>query len=132
MHLLTLLSTAIIPFVSSGVLAAKASSDDNSRFQHFHSQALSKTPLRLDDASYEDLTSGARNFSAAILLTALEPRFQCQLCREFQPEWDLLAKSWLRGDKKGESALVFGTLDFVDGKNAFQRVREYSPFPFFF
>jgi oligosaccharyltransferase complex subunit gamma len=36
----------------------------------------------------------------------------------------LLAKSWTRGDKKGESRLVYGTLDFVDGKGTFQSVRQ--------
>jgi oligosaccharyltransferase complex subunit gamma len=53
----------------------------------------------------------------------LEPRFGCMLCRDFQPEWDLLGKSWMKGDKNGATRLVFGTLDFVDGKNVFQSVR---------
>jgi oligosaccharyltransferase complex subunit gamma len=44
------------------------------------------------------------------------------LCREFQPEWELLAKSWTKGDKKSESRLVYGTLDFTDGKATFQGV----------
>lgn len=55
-----------------------------------------------------------------MLLTALEARFGCQLCRDFQPEWELLAKSWTKADKKGESRLVYGTLDFTDGKGTFQ------------
>lgn len=44
------------------------------------------------------------------------------MCHEFQPEWDLLVKSWTKGDKRGDSKLVFGTLDFLDGKGTFQSV----------
>ncbi|KAH8671149.1 hypothetical protein BX600DRAFT_458429 [Xylariales sp. PMI_506] len=49
----------------------------------------------------------------------MDSRFGCTLCREFQPEWELLAKSWTKGDKKGESRLIFGTLDFNDGRETF-------------
>ena len=100
------------------VFAAKKSSAN--RFQEFHSKALLSTPLKLADSSYDLLTSTPRDYSVAVLLTALESRFGCQLCREFQPEWDLLAKSWSKADKMGESRLVYGTLDFADGKNTFQ------------
>ena len=58
----------------------------------------------------------------AVLLTALETRFGCKLCTEFQPEWELLAKSWTKGDRDAKSRLLWGTLDFVDGKATFQSV----------
>jgi oligosaccharyltransferase complex subunit gamma len=103
------------------VLGAKKPATD--RFQDFHSKSLTSTPLKLADSSYDRLTKTPRDYSVAVLLTALEPRFGCQLCREFQPEWDLLAKSWTNGDKKGESRLIYGTLDFVDGKDTFLSVR---------
>lgn len=92
------------------------------RFLDFHTKALSSTPLKLVDSSYDRLTTAPRDYSVAVLLTALEARFGCQLCQEFQPEWDILAKSWTRGDRSGESRLVYGTLDFIDGKNTFQSV----------
>ncbi|KAJ2988521.1 hypothetical protein NUW58_g3934 [Xylaria curta] len=37
----------------------------------------------------------------------------------FQPEWDVLGKSWVKGDKKGESRLILSTLDFADGREIF-------------
>ncbi len=92
-------------------------------FDQYHQKALSSTPVKLNDNSYETLTAAPRDHYVAVLLTALEARFGCQLCRDFQPEWDILSKSWLRGDKKGESRLILGTLDFQDGKAAFQKVR---------
>lgn len=117
MHFLKGLIVSLLPFA---VLAAKKPTAD--KFEQFHTKLLSTAPLKLGDAIYGTLTTGARDYSVAVLLTALESRFGCQLCREFQPEWDLLSKSWTKGDKKGESRLIYGTLDFIDGKNTFQSV----------
>ena len=112
-----LFAVSLLPFTA---LAAKKPSGD--RFSDFHAKSLSSTPLKLDDAVYNKLTQAPRDYAVAVLLTALETRFGCQLCREFQPEWDLLARSWTKGDRTGESRLLFGTLDFTDGKNTFQSV----------
>ncbi|RDW57996.1 oligosaccharyl transferase [Coleophoma cylindrospora] len=115
MHFFKALLLALLPAASLG--AKKVATD---KFQDFHSKALSSAPLKLADKSYDKLTASPRDYSVAVLLTALESRFGCQLCREFQPEWDLLAKSWTKGDKKGDSRLIYGTLDFMDGKGTFQ------------
>ena len=101
-------------------LGAKRS--DKGSFERYQSQFLASAPLKLDDGAYDELSVIPRNFSSVVLLTALEARFGCQLCKDFQPEWDMLAKSWARGDKRGESRTVFGTLDFTDGKGTFQKV----------
>lgn len=93
------------------------------KFDDFHKKSLSSTPLKLTDTVYNRLTRTPRDYSVAVLLTAMDARFGCQLCREFQPEWDLLAKSWTKGDKKAESRMLFGTLDFLDGKETFTSVR---------
>lgn len=105
---------------AAGSLAAKKSNGD--RFEEFHVKALSSTPVKITDASYGKLTNAPRDYTAIVLLTALESRFGCGMCRDFQPEWDLLARSWTRGDKAGESRLVFGTLDFADGRDTFMAV----------
>jgi oligosaccharyltransferase complex subunit gamma len=118
MRWIQLLAASLLPFTA---LAAKKSSGD--RFQDARAKSLSTGgPLKLDDASYGKLTQAPRDYSVAVLLTALEQRFGCELCRNFQPEWELLGKSWTKGDKKVEGRLLFGTLDFVDGKNTFQSV----------
>ncbi|KAL5120922.1 oligosaccharyl transferase subunit ost3/OST6 [Pleosporales sp. CAS-2024a] len=119
MRWLQLLTASLLPFTA---LAAKKSSGD--RFTDLRAESLSRgLPVKLKDSSYARLIKAPRDFSVAVLLTALEERFQCQLCREFQPEWDILAKSWVKGDKKGEGRLLFGTLDFSDGKDTFQSMR---------
>jgi oligosaccharyltransferase complex subunit gamma len=117
MRWLQLLTAAILPFTA---LAAKKTGD---RFTDARAKSLSVGhPLKLDDGGYASLTRGPRDYSFAVLLTALEPRFGCVLCREFQPEWDLLGKTWVKGDKDGQTKMLFGTLDFIDGKNTFQSV----------
>lgn len=45
------------------------------------------------------------------------------LCQDFQPEWELLTRSWVRGDQKAASRLLFGTLDFDQGKTVFQQLK---------
>ena len=101
-------------------LAVKKASTD--RFETFLARSQAQSPLKLDDASYDDLTSTPRDFAVIILLTALEARFGCHLCREFQPEWDLIGKSWIKGNRQGNSRVIYGTLDFSDGKGTFQKV----------
>ncbi|OTB08962.1 hypothetical protein M426DRAFT_316254 [Hypoxylon sp. CI-4A] len=115
MRWLPLLLSFALPF---GSLAAKKSSSVD-RFTEFHKQAQASSPLKLDDKSYKKLTSVPRDYSVVVLLTALEARFGCTLCVAFQPEWDVLAKSWTKGDKNGDSRLIFGTLDFLQGRETF-------------
>jgi len=117
MRVLSLLALAILP---ATILCAKK--ETASRFDTLFQQSHSSTPLKLDDASYEQLTNIHRDYTAVVLLTALEARFGCQLCREFAPEWDILAKSWNKGDRKGVSRTIFATLDFSNGKATFQKM----------
>lgn len=114
---LGLLTLTLLPLACFG-----AKRSPGGRFEDWHAKLQSSAPLRLDDASYEELTATPRNHSLVVLLTALEARFGCQLCRDFQPEWELLSKSWAKGDRYGESRTLLGTLDFADGKTTFQKV----------
>lgn len=112
-----LFQSLVFSLLPLAVFAAKKPSAD--KFQDYHSKA---SPIKLVDSSYDRLVTVPRDYSVAVLLTALESRFGCGLCRDFQPEWELLARSWSRGDKKGDSRLIYATLDFADGKNTFQSV----------
>ena len=102
------------------------SSTTSGKFGRYLSKSTSSGPLRLDDRTYEDLTAAPRDYTIAVLLTALEAKFGCQLCRDFQPEWELIGKSWKKGDKSGQFRVLYGTLDFADGKGTFQKVIGYS------
>ncbi|KAI9859048.1 MAG: oligosaccharyl transferase subunit ost3/OST6 [Trichoglossum hirsutum] len=122
MKLLQALTWSLLPLAA---LAAKKSPKVE-RFEKFHQKAFSSSPLKLNDREYEELTSAPRNYSVAVLFTAMEPQFGCQPCREFKPEWELLSTSWMKGDRSGESRMLFGTLDFADGKASFQKLQVQS------
>jgi oligosaccharyltransferase complex subunit gamma len=111
MKLLALLTAFALPLAT---LAAKKPTD---RFAKQFSKSL---PLKLDDSSFNSLTKAPRDYSIAVLLTAQDSRFGCVACQDFQPEWEILGKSWQKGDRKGDSRLLLGTLDFSDGKATFQ------------
>ena len=117
MRLFRAITAALLP--CSSIAAKKPSTT----FDRYHEKFLTAAPLKLEDTSYDVLTTAPRDYGVAVLLTALEARFGCKLCRDFQPEWDVLSKSWAMGDKKGATRMLFGTLDFTDGKTTFQKVR---------
>ena len=118
MRLLSSLVSLLL--VASGAAAAKKSTTE--RFDQFHAKAQSSSPLKLEAVAYKQLTTAPRDYSVAVLLTALDARFGCQLCREFEPEWALLAKSWAKGDKAGKARMLYGTLDFAEGREVFLSV----------
>lgn len=105
--------------VFSGVLAAKPSVD---KFQKYHSLSRSG-PVDLDSASFDELTTAPRDYYAAVILTAMDARYGCLMCREFDAEWDLISRSWNKGSNLDGLKVVFGTLDFDQGKAIFQKVR---------
>lgn len=113
MKFLQLLTAAVLS--ATAVIAKKSPS----AFDVYHKK---QSPVTLNEQSYDEITSAPRDYYAAVVLTALDAKYACGICREFQPEWDIIAKSWQKGDKKGEHRLLFGTLDFDQGKNVFMKV----------
>lgn len=104
--------------ILSGVLAATPSED---RFEKF--QSLSRSgPATLDSSSFKELTVAPRDYYAVVILTAMDARYGCVMCREFAPEWDLINRSWNKGTKPDGLKVIFGTLDFEQGKEVFQKV----------
>lgn len=120
MRLFTNLIYYALLLVPALAASQKSASD---RFDDFHAKSLASAPLKLADSSFGRLTRVPRDYSVAVLLTALDPRFGCRLCHDIQPEWNMLARSWTKGDSEGESRLIYGTLDFMNGKESFQSVR---------
>ncbi|KAL9047897.1 MAG: hypothetical protein Q9162_007920 [Coniocarpon cinnabarinum] len=115
-----LLNAVLAASLALSAWAAK-SKPASDAFDRFHTKSLSSyRSVSLDESSFGKLTASPRNHTAAVLLTALETRFGCSMCRTFQPEYELLTKSWLKGDREGKSRVVYGTLDFTDGRSVFQ------------
>ncbi|CAG8500430.1 3994_t:CDS:2, partial [Scutellospora calospora] len=77
--------------------------------------------LELDSNLYDEFVDKPRNYSLAVLLTALDPQINCIPCKEFDPEFRLVAKSWLdSGDEP--SRLYFGVLDFKNGREVYAKL----------
>lgn len=113
MHVLKLLISATLPFL---ICAKKATPSPYDVLQK------KPAPITLNEETYDAITSAPRDYYSAVILTALEAKYACGICREFQPEWDIIGKSWQKGDKKGEHRILFGTLDFDQGRNVFMKV----------
>ncbi|EFE42195.1 hypothetical protein TRV_03037 [Trichophyton verrucosum HKI 0517] len=116
MRLFSLILCAIWPIA----LALGASSKAGDKYSKFKTASRSTGAVTLDDASYHELTAAPRDYHTVVLLTAMDSRFGCEICKMFQPEWELLSRTWSKA-KLGDSKLVFGTLDFLDGKGTFQQ-----------
>ncbi|GJJ77435.1 oligosaccharyltransferase complex subunit gamma [Entomortierella parvispora] len=78
-----------------------------------------KGVIELDSSSFEEVLSMPRNYSIVVLFTAISPEFQCVPCKNFDPEYKLVASGWSK--MKDKSQLLFGSLDFKVGQAVFQK-----------
>ncbi|KAI8099899.1 uncharacterized protein BX664DRAFT_377543 [Halteromyces radiatus] len=76
--------------------------------------------VKLDSNAYFKYTQGKREYGMVILLTALGDQFRCVPCREFDPEYKLVASSFRKG--KEPNKVFFGHLDFQDGQAVYQQL----------
>ncbi|KAI8970368.1 hypothetical protein BDF20DRAFT_121338 [Mycotypha africana] len=80
--------------------------------------------ISLNSNTYDRFTEGKRDYGLVVVLTALGSQFKCVPCREFDPEFELVAKSLQKNKQKNE--LFMGRLDFMDGQQVFQRLQIMS------
>lgn len=95
--------------------------------------------INLDSNTFDLLTLPKRDWSASILLTALDKRRRCLPCklvclpsifaiitigvnREFEPSWIAVAKAWATAPPPHKENHFFATLDFDNGQTVFQKV----------
>lgn len=79
--------------------------------------------IKLDPSLYELITGPDREWNAVVQLTAMGDQFKCAPCRQFNPNFNAVAKSWQSkapADKK--DTIFFATLDFADGRDIFQKL----------
>ncbi|KAI7897851.1 uncharacterized protein BX663DRAFT_481186 [Cokeromyces recurvatus] len=87
--------------------------------------------VNLNSNTYDRFTEGKRDYGLVVLLTALDSQFNCVPCREFDPEFALVAKGFQKN--KNSNNLFFGHLDFKDGQAIFQKLKIMSaPNVFYF
>ncbi|KAG6031175.1 hypothetical protein E4U41_007664 [Claviceps citrina] len=120
--LATFASACALVVAGASASASAAEKSSQQRFDEFSRLSRLSNPIQLNEVSYNTLTTAPRDYAVAIVLTAQDSRFGCATCREFKPEWELIASSWAKGDRKQESRLLFGVLDVDDGKNIFLKL----------
>ncbi|KAI5295722.1 oligosaccharyl transferase subunit ost3/OST6, partial [Ascosphaera atra] len=122
----SILTTAAALFASTALATSPSSSSSTTdqRYEKYH--AISpKSSIDLDSAIFNDVISAPRDYYVAALLTARDHRYGCTICRDVQPEFDLLAGSWNKGvEKHGDETpkVIWGTLDFMKGRPIFQQM----------
>jgi oligosaccharyltransferase complex subunit gamma len=117
MRILRYLTLTVLSVAALAAKKAPASIYDDYAKKH-----ASSAPLDLDEKAYKELSNTPRDYTAAILLTALDAKYACGICKDFDSEWNIIARSWKKGDKKGAHRTLFGTLDFDKGRNIFMQV----------
>ncbi|KAI0670289.1 oligosaccharyl transferase subunit OST3/OST6 family [Trametes maxima] len=115
MLLLPLLALLSLPFC----LAASS--------QSIHDQlvklaAANNGVIKLDEKSYNLLTSPQRTWSASIHFTALDPRRRCAPCKEFDPSFSAVAKAWTKVPAAERDTHFFATVDFDSAMGVFQKL----------
>ena len=130
MRIHSLLLTSIL------VLISPAAGDTLQKWSEIATKSRSNV-IRLDVQTFDQLVTTERNYTAIsaspvpalfnrlVALTALQPQYQCALCREFDPEFSTVAESWRKAHPKSDG-VFFGRLDFAEGQPIFVRVRFMS------
>lgn len=113
---LTLALTSLTSFTT-----AAAAVDASTKFSALSRNAAKPGLIQLTSSLYDTLVSAPRNYTSLILLTAMDAKFGCAMCKEFQPEYELLAKSWA-AQHKGGDGLYITMLDFEKGKDVFMKL----------
>ncbi|KIW29616.1 uncharacterized protein PV07_05419 [Cladophialophora immunda] len=117
--------------LTAAVSAKKAAT--TSKFDTYFAKQASSGPFELDEKSYNELTASPRDYSLAVLLTARDAKYACGICRDFDPEWSILGRSWQKGDRNGDKRVLLSTLDFDQGRNVFMKLQlQTAPVLLFF
>ncbi|KAH9901027.1 oligosaccharyl transferase subunit OST3/OST6 family [Cubamyces lactineus] len=78
--------------------------------------------IKLDENTYNLITSPNRNWSASIHFTALDPRRRCAPCKEFDPAFNAVAKAWTKVPVEDRDSHFFATVDFDNAMGVFQKL----------
>ncbi|KAG0707730.1 hypothetical protein DFH29DRAFT_994754 [Suillus ampliporus] len=108
-----LLALLLLPFS----IAAKKSAHE----QLVDLAAAGNGLIRLNEQTYDLLTSPKRDWSATVHFTALSPQRRCAPCKEFDPSFTTVAKAWAAAPKEKRDQHFFATIDFDDGYAVFQK-----------
>lgn len=94
------------------------------RVQQLSDLTARKSTIRLNGEKFKSFVgtkSLPRNYSFVIMMTALSPHRQCQICRQASDEFTIVANSW-RYSPSFSNKLYFGIIDYDEGSDIFQQL----------
>jgi len=116
--LLPFLALFLLPL--SLLVAAGTVEDNHVRLVEL--AAANNGVIRLDENIYDMLTHPKRTWSATVHFTALDKRRKCSPCREFDPNFNAVAKSWTKVPQQDRDQHFFATADFDSASAVFQKL----------
>ena len=118
------LITFLISFI--GVAMADYSNDEMLKLVQ---KAGKNKVLPLTEKNYEKYLNGPRDYHVVMLLSSQSAQFQCPLCNEFKPEYELVANSWFEdhpngiGEKEEGKDVYFFFAEFMKCKELFSKLK---------
>lgn len=93
------------------------------RVQNLVEMNAKKALLRFNGQKFKEYVKNTpRNYSMIVMLTALAPSRQCQICRHAHDEFSIVANSY-RFSPIYSNKLFFAMVDFDEGSDVFQMLR---------
>ncbi|KAI0341618.1 oligosaccharyl transferase subunit OST3/OST6 family [Trametopsis cervina] len=78
--------------------------------------------IKLDERTFEVLTSPTREWSSTIVFTAMDPRRKCGPCKQFQPAFDAVAHAWTKVSSVERNKHFFAIADYDESMQIFQKL----------
>ncbi|XP_043661200.1 tumor suppressor candidate 3 [Drosophila teissieri] len=118
-----LLVVAIFAIYAAAQTKSKTGLSLSEKVQNLVDMNAKKPLLRFNGPKFREYVKSApRNYSMIVMLTALAPSRQCQICRHAHDEFAIVANSY-RFSSTYSNKLFFAMVDFDDGSEVFQLLR---------
>lgn len=88
--------------------------------------SLKKPVIRLNFEKFKQYVKSApRNYTMVVMLTALNPNRECQICKPANDEYQIIAQSW-RYSAQFNNNLFFAMVDFDEASDVFRMLNTAS------
>ncbi|ORZ18679.1 hypothetical protein BCR42DRAFT_411396 [Absidia repens] len=125
------MSRSILLIVLALTLLCLVSGQNDAKTKKLVQLSKENGVVKMDSNAYFQYTQGKRDYGLVVLLTALGDQIRCVPCREFDPEYKLVASSVHKS--KHSDQVFFGHLDFQDGQAVYQQLAiQTAPNVFYF
>lgn len=120
-----LLSVQLVVLTLLGVVLGAHSTEEMLKLVGNQSNKV----LRLTENNYESFLNGPRDYHIIMLLSSSAPQFNCPLCAEFKPDFEIVANSWYQDHPQGINSedegkeVFFMFSEFLEAKDLFRKLK---------